>query len=134
MVGTGRRSRSLMIVGSLFRAAVGAGYLFAPASMGRLGLAPDTRDSDDGRMSLRGFGALHSAVAFQTLRGALRGDAEGSDELALNLACAVGDTVATVLEWRTRAKPDRVVVGSLPLDIVDIVWWTVALRSRTATR
>jgi hypothetical protein len=59
--------------GSLFRLAVGSGYLLAPEAMTRRGLAPDVRDQPEGRMSTRGFGALHLGVGLATPRDAARG-------------------------------------------------------------
>jgi hypothetical protein len=78
-------------------------------------------------MSTRGFGALHLGIAFGTLRAATRG--KGCREVAvLNLACALGDTAATLLERRDRGNWDRVVSGSVPVDVADVVWWINALR------
>jgi hypothetical protein len=90
-------------------------------------LAPDIRGHPDGRMSTRGFGALHLGIAVGTLRAAVRG--QGCREAAaLNLACALGDTAATLLERRDRGSWDRVVLGSLPVDILDVAWWMNARR------
>jgi hypothetical protein len=121
------RGRLLLGLGSLLRLTVGAGYLAKPEAMGRHGLAPDIRGHLDGRMSARGFGALHLGIAVATLRAAIRN--EGCRELAaLNLACALGDTAATLLERRDRGGWDRVVLGSVPVDVVDAAWWANALR------
>jgi hypothetical protein len=119
--------RMLLALGSVFRLAVGAGYLAAPEGMARRQLAPDIRGHSDGRMSTRGFGALHLGVAIGTLRAAVRD--EGCREVAvLNLVCAVGDTTATLLERRDRGKWERAVLGSVPVDLVDVAWWANALR------
>ena len=119
--------RVLLAVGSLFRFAVGAGYLANPQRMAHHQLAPDIRGHPDGRMSTRGFGALHLGIAMGTLRAAARN--QGCREVAvLNLACALGDTVATLLERRDRGQWDRVVLGSVPVDLADVGWWTNALR------
>lgn len=119
--------RLLLGIGSLFRLAVGAGYLTMPEAMARHRLAPDIRGHPDGRMSTRGFGALHAGVALGTLAAAARN--KSCRELAvLNLACATGDTVATLLERRDRGAWERTVLGSVPIDLVDVVWWTNALR------
>ena len=115
------------MLGSLFRLVVGAAYLVVPKGMARRGLAPDIRDHPDGRMSTRGFGALHLGVAVGTLRAAVHG--EGCREVvALNLACALGDTAATLLERRDRRRWDRVVLGSVPVDLLDVAWWINARR------
>ena len=120
--------RILLGVGSLARLTVGVGYLAFPEAMARRRLAPDIRGHADGRMSTRGFGALHVGVALATLGAAVRG--RSCRELAeVNLGCAVGDTLATVLERRSRGEWDRVVLGSVPVDLVDVAWWTGALRS-----
>src|SRR2546421_12127945 len=119
--------RLLLALGSVFRLAVGAGYLAAPEGMARGQLAPDIRGHPDGRMSTRGFGALHMGIAVATLRAAARN--ESCRELAvLNLACALGDTAATLLERRARGEWEPVVLGSVPVDVVDVAWWTHALR------
>jgi hypothetical protein len=119
--------RVLLAVGSLFRVAVGAGYLAVPETMADRQLAPNVRGHPDGRMSTRGFGALHLGVAIGTLLAAARN--RGCREIAvLNLACALGDTAATLLERRDRGKWERVVLGSVPVDLVDVAWWTNALR------
>ena len=119
--------RLLLAVGSLFRLGVGAGYLAAPEGMATRQLAPDIRGHSDGRMSARGFGALHLGVAIGTLSAAARN--KGCREVAvLNLACALGDTTATLLERRDRGRWERVVLGSLPVDLLDVAWWTNALR------
>jgi hypothetical protein len=119
--------RLLLALGSLFRLAVGAGYLAEPEEMARLGLAPDIRGQPDGRMSTRGFGALHFGIALGTIGAAARN--KGCREVAtLNLVCALGDTAATLLERRDRGSWDRVVLGSVPVDVVDVAWWANALR------
>jgi hypothetical protein len=119
--------QALLGVGSLFRLAVGAGYLLAPETMSRRGLAPDIRGHDDGRMSTRGFGALHLGIGAASLRAAVRG--EGIRELAtLNLLCALGDSAATLLERRDRGEWDDVVLGSVPVDALDVGWWLNVLR------
>jgi hypothetical protein len=117
----------LLALGSLFRLAVGTGYLATPEGMARRQLAPDIRGHPDGRMSTRGFGALHLGIALGTLRAAAHN--EGCREVAvLNLVCALGDTTATLLEWRDRGRWERVVLGSVPVDVIDAAWWTNALR------
>ena len=117
----------LLGVGSLFRLAVGAAYLVAPDAMSRRGFAPDIRGHADGRMTTRGFGALHLGIAVATLRSAIRG--EGIREFAtLNLLCGLGDTAATLLERRDRGAWDSVVLGSVPIDALDVVWWVNVLR------
>lgn len=119
--------RLLLALGSLFRLVVGAGYLAAPEGMARRQLAPDIRGHSDGRMSARGFGALHLGIAIGTLRAAVRG--EGCREVAvLNLVCALGDTAATLLERRDRGRWERVVLGSVPVDVLDVAWWMNARR------
>jgi len=102
----------LLALGSLVRLAVGVGYLATPEGMAHRQLAPDIRGHPDGRMSTRGFGALHLGIAIGTLQAAVRN--EGCREVAiLNLGCAVGDTTATLLERRDRGRWERVVVGSV---------------------
>jgi hypothetical protein len=119
--------RLLLALGSLFRLAVGAGYLAKPEAMARRQLAPDIRGHPDGRMSTRGFGALHFGIAIGTLRAAVRN--KGCREIAqLNLICALGDTAATLLERRDRGRWEPVVLGSVPVDLVDVAWWANALR------
>jgi uncharacterized protein YjeT (DUF2065 family) len=119
--------RVLLALGSLVRLAVGAGYLVAPEAMARRQLAPDITGHSDGRMSTRGFGALHLGVAIGTLRAASRNS--GCREVVLlNLACALGDTAATLLERRERGRWEPAVLGSVPVDVVDVAWWTNALR------
>lgn len=119
--------RVLLAAGSLLRLGVGIGYLAAPEAMASHRVAPDIRGHPDGRMSTRGFGALHLGVAVGTLRAAARNN--GCREVAvLNLVCALGDTVATLLERRDRDRWERVVLGSLPVDLVDLAWWANALR------
>lgn len=108
------RGRLLLALGSTFRLAVGVGYLVAPDGMARRRLAPDVRGHADGRMSTRGFGALHLGIAIGTLRAAVRN--EGCREVAaLNLVSALGDTAATLLERRDRGTWERVVLGSVPV-------------------
>jgi hypothetical protein len=46
----------------------------------------------------------------------------------INLERALGDTAATLLEWRDRGRWERVVLGSVPVDVVDIAWWLNVLR------
>jgi hypothetical protein len=121
------KGRLLLGIGSLLRLAVGAGYLATPEAMARSRLAPDIRGHPDGRMSTRGFGALHLGIALASLRAAARQQA-CRELAALNLACALGDTAATLLERRDRRAWDRVVLGSVPVDVVDLAWWTNALR------
>jgi len=119
--------RLLLMLGSLFRLAVGVGYLAAPETMARHQLAPDVRGHPDGRMSTRGFGALHLGVAIGTFGAAARN--KGCREVAvLNLVCALGDTAATLIERRDRGRWERVVLGSVPIDVVDVAWWANALR------
>jgi hypothetical protein len=119
--------RLLLGIGSLFRFAVGAGYLATPETMARSKLAPDIRGHPDGRMSTRGFGALHLGIALATLRAAARN--QSCREFAvLNLACALGDTAATLLERRDRGAWEPIVLGSVPVDVIDAAWWTNALR------
>jgi hypothetical protein len=78
-------------------------------------------------MSTRGFGALHLGIAAGTLAPAARN--KGCREVAvLNLVCALGDTGATLLERRDRGSWERVVLGSVPVDLIDVAWWTSALR------
>ncbi|MGZ8666373.1 MAG: hypothetical protein ACXWZM_04610 [Solirubrobacterales bacterium] len=91
--------RILLGIGSLARLTVGVGYLAVPEAMARRRLAPDIRGDPEGRMSTRGFGELHVGVALATLGAAVRG--RSWRELAeVNLGCAVGGTLATVLERR----------------------------------
>jgi hypothetical protein len=52
----------------------------------------------------------------------------GRGATLLNLLCALGDTVATLLERRDRGSWERAVLGSVPVDAVDVAWWTNALR------
>ena len=119
--------RALLGLGSLFRLAVGAGYLATPEAMARRGFAPDISGHPNGRMSTRGFGALHLGIAIGTLRAAARN--QGCRELAvLNLMCALGDTTATLLERRDRGAWEPVVLGSVPVDVIDVAWWINALR------
>lgn len=119
--------RLLLGLGSLFRLAVGAGYLASPEAMAGRRLAPDIRGHPDGRMGTRGFGGLHLGIAIGTLRAAVRN--KGCRELAvLNVVCALGDTAATLLEWRDRGRWEPVVLGSVPVDLLDVAWWTNALR------
>jgi hypothetical protein len=62
------------------------------------------------------------------VNGRIRG--RSCRELAeVNLDCAVGDALATVLERRSRGRCDRVVLGSVPVDLIDVAWWAGALRS-----
>lgn len=123
----GMAGRLFLGLGSLFRLAVGAGYLASPEEMARRRLAPDIRGHPDGRMATRGFGALHLGVAVGTLRAAARN--KSCRELAvLNLVCALGDTAATLLERRDRGKWEPVVLGSVPVDLLDVAWWMNALR------
>jgi hypothetical protein len=123
----GMTGRMLLALGSLLRLAVGAGYLATPEQMVNHQLAPDIRGHPDGRMSTRGFGALHLGIAIGTLRAATRN--KGCRELAvLNLVCALGDTAATLLERRDRGSWERVVLGSVPVDVVDVAWWINVLR------
>jgi hypothetical protein len=89
--------RLLLGLGSQFRLAVGAGYLTAPETLARYELAPDIRGHPDGRMSTRGFGALHVGIGLGTMRAAAR-DRNCRELALLNLACALGDTAATLLE------------------------------------
>jgi hypothetical protein len=78
-------------------------------------------------MSTRGFGALHLGIAMGTLLAAARN--KGCREVAVvNLMCALGDTAATLLERRARGSWEAVVLGSVPVDIADVAWWTNALR------
>ena len=81
--------RALLAMGSLFRLAVGAGYLTIPEAMAAHRLAPDIRGHPDGRMSTRGFGALHLGIAITTLRAATRNIA-CREVVVLNLLCALG--------------------------------------------
>jgi hypothetical protein len=119
--------RLLLALGSLFRLAVGAGYLVTPEQMAHHQLGPDIRGHTDGRMSTRGFGALHLGIALGTLRAAARNT--GCREVAvLNLMCALGDTGATLLERHDRGRWERVVLGSVPVDVVDLIWWGNAVR------
>jgi hypothetical protein len=119
--------RLLLTLGSLFRVVVGTGYLVMPEAMARHGFAPDIRGHRDGRMSTRGFGALHFGIGMGTLCAAIRN--EGRHEVAvLNLLCALGDTAATLLERRDRGGWEPVVLSSVPVDLVDVAWWTNALR------
>jgi hypothetical protein len=119
--------RLMMTLGSLVRLVAGTGYLTNPDAMSRARLAPDVRDHPAGRMSLRGFGGLHMSVALATLFSAATGRS-CRELVGLNLGCAVADTATTLLEWRNRGGPDEVVLGSVPVDVVDTVWWAVALR------
>jgi hypothetical protein len=119
--------RLLLALGALFRLAVGAGYLAMPEGVARHRLAPDVRGHPDGRMSTRGFGALHLGIAIGTLRAAARN--KGCRDVAVvNLICALGDTAATLLERRDRGRWEPVVLGSVPVDVVDVAWWTNTLR------
>jgi hypothetical protein len=121
------RPQVLLGIGSLFRLAVGSGYLLAPETMSRRGFAPDIQGHVDGRMSTRGFGALHVGIAAASLRSAVRN--EGVREFAiLNLLCGLGDTAATLLERRDRGAWDSVVLGSVPIDALDVAWWINVLR------
>jgi len=47
--------------------------------------------------------------------------------LVLNLGCEASDAVATLLEWRERGGPDRVVGGSLGLAATGLGVWSAAL-------
>ena len=109
------------------RLAAGVTYLVVPEAMSRRRLAPDIRNHANGRMNMRGFGALHAGVALGTLGAAAR-DKSCRELTVLNLACALGDTVATLLERRDRGAWERVVLGSVPVDVIDVLWWTNALR------
>jgi hypothetical protein len=109
------------------RLAVGVGYLTKPEAMAGYGIAPDIRGHPDGRMSTRGFGALHLGIALATLRAAARNES-CRDFAVLNLACALGDTAATLLERRDRGEWEPVVLGSVPVDVVDVAWWANVLR------
>jgi hypothetical protein len=87
-------ARAYLGIGGTFRLCVGAGYLLAPEVVaGRI--APDVRGNPDGRMSLRGFGALHVGVAIASLRAAAR-EETCRDAALLNLACAIGDTIGDI--------------------------------------
>jgi hypothetical protein len=123
----GMTGRLLLTLGSLFRLAVGVGYLAGPDEMARRQLAPDIRGHPNGRMSTRGFGALHLGIALGTLRAAAR-DEGCRDAAVLNLICSLGDSAATLLERGDRGRWDRVVLGSVPVDVLDVMWWANALR------
>ena len=81
----------------------------------------------------RGVPGSSPGLAIARRRGArnpARSDPrEGCQDLALlNRACAIGDTTATFLERRDRGQWEGAVLGSVPIDILDVTWWLNASR------
>jgi hypothetical protein len=115
-----------MTAGGLFRMAYGLGAILAPDAMS-LRLAPDIRNHPAGRMNLRGFGGVQTALGGFTIWAA--GDPRHArPALGLNLAADVLDSVVSAMEWRDRGRADRVVVGGVLLNVAGVATWAAALR------
>ncbi len=120
--------RSLMVAGSLIRLSYALGALLAPDAMSARRLAPDVRGHAAGRMDFRAFGGLHVNIALLTLRAAvLNHDTELA--LRLNIGCELSDLATTLLEWRDRGGPDRILLGSAVVASAGLATWTTALRN-----
>jgi hypothetical protein len=117
-----------MVAGSLTRLSYALGALLAPDTMSALRLAPDIRGHAAGRMDFRAFGGLHINIALLTLRAAcLNRDPEIA--LGLNIGCELSDLATTLLEWRDRGGPDRLLLGSVAVAAAGLATWTTALRN-----
>jgi hypothetical protein len=115
-----------MTIGGFGRIAYGVPSLLAPDWMARSRLAPDVRGADDARMCLRGFGGLQVTLGTFTLL------ARGSPSLRrptalLNLGADAGDLSVGALEGVARRRCDRMVAGSLAVNLFGLALGALAL-------
>ena len=128
--GPERAGRLLALGGAAFRTSVGAGYLLAPARMAAARLAPETDDSPDARLFVRGFGG-HQLVTGAITLAALRARRLLGPALALNVLIDGLDLTSAALEVRRRGQADRTLAGSMALSATAVAW-ALALRSALA--
>jgi hypothetical protein len=113
------------VIGSVARLAYGAGAMFAPEWMGEHLLAPTLRKHADPRMNLRGFGGAQSGVAVYTLAAATTPQ-RARAVLGLNVLVDAFDAGVSLLEWRARGRPDRMVRGGVALNVAALICWSAA--------
>ena len=121
------RMRYILLGGGAVRLAIGAGYLVVPSAMTGAQLAPNTDDSPDARLFVRGFGGHQVLPAAFTL-AELRDRRLLAPALALNLLIDGFDVTSALLEARARARVDRTLAGGLALSGSAIAW-ALAVRA-----
>jgi hypothetical protein len=119
-------ARLLLQGASAVRIAYGLGALLAPGRMVALGLAPDTHELDDPRLTLRAFGGHQLVIGCTTL------SAVGSRRLArraaaLSLAIDAMDVTSAIVEQRVRGGRDRTVVGGYAISGAGVLAFAGAL-------
>jgi hypothetical protein len=118
--------RSLMLVNSLFRLAYGVGALFAPSKMAKLQLAPDTAESPEARLFVRGFGAHQVAVAALGLVSRRWRRLEQPAALAAVTIDAF-DMISALIEARDRGQIDADLSGGLVFSTAGVATAAAAL-------
>jgi hypothetical protein len=121
-------ARLAMLGGSVVRIAYGLGALLAPARMVAVGLAPDTHELADPRLTLRAFGGHQLVVGCVTL------SAIGSCRLArraaaLSLAIDALDVTSAVVEQRVRGGRDRTVLGGCAISGAGVLTFAGVLHA-----
>ena len=115
--------RSLLVVGTAFRAGYGLVSLFAPQilfSSARVPLA------DDSRYFNALFGGRDLTVAALTV-SALRAGRE-HEAVLINYSCEATDLLALVQELRARGRVDATVAAGIAFNVAGWCAWTLAAR------
>jgi hypothetical protein len=118
----------MMVAGSLARLSYALGLLLAPHEMNKFQLAAATRDNAIATMTTRAFGAVHTNLSLLTLRAALL-NRDTRVALGLNIACDLGDLIATLLERRDGDLSRGETLASVALQSASMATWTTVLRA-----
>jgi hypothetical protein len=118
--------RGWLLINSMFRMGYGVGALFAPATMTKLWLAPDTRERPDARLFIRGFGAHQVAVASLGLASRRWRRLEQPAALAAVTIDAF-DIISALIEARDRGQCDPDVSGGVAFSAAGAVTAAAAL-------
>ncbi len=114
--------RTPFMLATLTRLAYGTGSIFAPEWMAGRGLAPSLADHPDSRMTLRGFGGAHTAIALYTLAN-VANPQRARSVLSLNAVVDALDAGVSLLERHARGKFDRSVTGGVAINTAVLLCW-----------
>jgi hypothetical protein len=121
-------ARLLTLGGSVVRIAYGLGALLAPERMVAAGVAPDTHELADPRLTLRAFGGHQLAIGCMTL-GAIRSRRLARRAVALSLAIDALDVTSALIEQRVRGGRDRTVLGGYAISGTGVLAFAWVLRA-----
>jgi hypothetical protein len=121
------QARLLLSLNAGTRIAYGVGTLLSPATMARLGMAPDTSDRPEGRLFIRAFGGHMIGVGTLGLL-ALRHRGLQRPAAAAALAIDLADILSALVETAKRGQLDRDLSGGIVFSASGAITAALALR------